>query len=669
MRTLLIVLFCATSLISTAQEKTKAKFGKVDPEDFKTNGYSIDKSANAIVIADIGATEFLGNNKGGFSLEFTRYKRIHILNKKGYDAAGIQIALYSADGEQEELTSLKAVTYNLQSNKVVETKLDQKNVSSENKKNENSVIHKFTFPDIKEGSIIEMEYKITSNFTFNLQPWNFQELYPTLWSQYTVEIPEYFYYITLVSGTHPFEINKTKSGYANFRVSDSKAAVTGYRTGFSAGITQFRWAMKNIPALKEESAFSSLQNNYAARIQFRLAELRPTFFPQKTIIGTWEATTDKLLKDEKFGSSLHQDNAWLTNILGTVTNAAKTDIEKAHAIFAYVRDNITCSGYNKKYLEKKLELVLSSRVGNVAEINLLLTAMLVKAGFNADPVLLSTRSNGYAYAQYPLLDKYNYVISRLVLDGKTYYLDASRPGLGFARLPADVYNGQAKVIDKTATTVELPADSLIERKVTSVIIIDDGKGSLSGTVQQLNGYAESYKLRNTIKEKGESTFLKEIQKQSTTGIEMIAPAIDSLNNYDDPVFLHYDFNINPNNENVYRFNTMFGQGWADNPISSAERIYPIDMPNAIDENYLLRMDIPSGYIIDEIPKQMKMKLNEQEDGIFEYLISVVDNTISIRSRIRLKKTNYLPEENSMLRDFFAAIVKKHAEQIVFKKKK
>ena len=93
------------------------------------------------------------------------------------------------------------------------------------------------------------------------------------------------------------------------------------------------------------------------------------------------------------------------------------------------------------------------------------------------------------------------------------------------------------------------------------------------------------------------------------------------------------------------------------------------MPFAIDETYLLRLDITTGYVIDELPKQVMVKLNEEDDGMFEYRLSESGGSISLRSRIRLKRAYYLPEEYELLREFFNLIVKKHSEQIVFKKKK
>lgn len=67
-----------------------------------------------------------------------------------------------------------------------------------------------------------------------------------------------------------------------------------------------------------------------------------------------------------------------------------------------------------------------------------------------------------------------------------------------------------------------------------------------------------------------------------------------------------------------------------------------------------------------MPKSARVNLNENE-GSFEYLISKSDNIIQLRSTVKLNKANFLTEDYQTLRDFFAYIVKKHSEQIVFKK--
>jgi hypothetical protein len=359
LKLILSTIFCLSVLQNFAQEKSKIKFGKITAEDFKQNVYSLDSSASAVVIADIGSTEMIGNNKGGFSLEFKKYRRAHILNKNGYDIADVQIGIYTNGSAEEELKSLKAVTYNLENGKVVETKLETKSAVFKDKINKNLVIKKFTFPNIKEGSIIEFEYKLESDFTFNLQPWDFQGEYPCLWSEYNVTIPEFYYYVTLTQGYQPFYIQDRKDRRDNFTVTDNNTAGASDRSNFTAGVTDFRWVMKDVPALKEES-YTSTINNHLSRIQFQLAELRHPFIP-KNIMGTWQQACTELLKDEDFGYSLNRDNGWLNDVMEEATRGAKTNLEKAKNIFAYVRDNMTCTNYSRKYLDKPLKKVLKTR--------------------------------------------------------------------------------------------------------------------------------------------------------------------------------------------------------------------------------------------------------------------------------------------------------------------
>ena len=665
LRLLFVVILAINLLPAFSQEPSKIKFGKITPADFDPKVYSIDSSANAVVLADIGSTEIVGNQKGSFSLVFKNFRRARILNKNGYDLADVTIPIYDDGKMEEDLASLKAVTYNLENGKVVETKLDVKGAVFKDRINKKLSIKKFTFPNIKEGSIIEYEYRLNSDFVFNLQPWTFQGEYPRLWSEYNVSMPEFYYYVTLAQGYQPFFIKDRKERRDNFTLTDNSTIQTN-RESFSCSVADYRWAMKDVPALKEESFTSSI-GNHVAKLEFQLAELRYPFTP-RNIMGTWANATGEMMKDEDFGLQLTKDNGWLNDVMSEATGGSKDALEKAQHIFSYLRDNMTCTDYNRKYAEKNLRTVLKSRNGNEAEINLLLTAMLKKADLDAEPVLLSTRSHGYTYAMYPLMDRFNYVISKLNIGGKEYYLDASRPRMGFGRLGYECYNGHARVVNAEATPVEFLSDSLLESKITSVFIINDEKGDFSGSIQQTPGYFESNSMRDRIKEKGRESFFNEYKKGWTGEVEMEKENIDSLNKYDYPLSIKYDFKMKMDKEDILYFNPMFTEGIKENPFKSAQRFYPVEMPYAIDETYLLRLDVPKGYVVDEMPKQLMLKLNEQNDGMFEYRISESNGIISMRSRLRITRAYFLPEEYEMLREFFNYVVKKHNEQIVFKKK-
>ena len=216
----------------------------------------------------------MGNSKGGFSLEFKRYTRIHILNKNAYDIAQIEIPIYTNGGREEELVTLKAITYNLENGNVAETRLDAKSGVVKEKLTRNWVIHKFNFPAVREGSIIEVEYKLRSEYLSRLRPWEFQDRYPTLWSEYIVGMPEFLNYVSLTQGQQDFYIKDTRSKRESFAVdipkTDVMQAGMSDRVTISAGLTFFRWVMKDVPALKEESYTSTIRN-HVSKIEFQLS--------------------------------------------------------------------------------------------------------------------------------------------------------------------------------------------------------------------------------------------------------------------------------------------------------------------------------------------------------------------------------------------------------------
>ncbi|HJS54233.1 MAG TPA: transglutaminase domain-containing protein [Chitinophagaceae bacterium] len=660
----LSAIFVFLLITCLAQEKTPVKFGKISADDFKTTVYDIDSSASAVVIADVGSSRIEGNNKGWFSIKYRHFKRVHILKQSAYDFGNIEIPLYIDGNDEEALEGLKAYTYNLENGKVVEAKLDVKNSVFRDKLSKNHVVKKFTFPAIKEGSIIEFEYTINSDFLFNLQPWEFQGSYPRLWSEYEVSIPEFLYYVFLQQG----EITKTeKINQANFRINDSRGTGAAETYQFTAGVTNYRMIMKNVPALKEES-FTTTLDNHIAKVEFQLAEYRYPLAPRK-VMDNWYDVCREMLNSESFGLQLSRDNGWMNDELRNALGGAATETEKAKNIYNYVQNNFTCTNHNRLYTDQPLKNILKDKKGSEAEINLLLVAMLRKAGLQADPLMLSTKSHGYAYSVYPIMDKFNYIACQAKVDDKTIYLDASMPQLGFGRLHWECYNGHARVISPDATALDFSSDSLVEAKFTSLMLFANEKEGLIGSMQQTPGYYESYSLRNRIKEKGKEEFFKDIKKDFGADVEINDPRIDSLGMLDEKIYINYGVKLNLESEDIIYLNPMFGEGYKANPFKSAQRNYPVEMPYTFDETFALRMDIPQGYDVDELPKSTRIHFDEEGKSFFEYIIGNSGGVISFRSRIKLTRSYFLPEEYEILREFFNLIVNKQSEQIVFKKKK
>lgn len=659
-----IILLCNYAL---AQSKLNAKFGDISVKDFSPISPVVDSSSDAVVLLDIGSTDFDGNNSGFFTLIFKEHERILIRKRNAFDEATVKILLRSGTAQSEDrFDDFEASTYNLENGQIVETKIDKKSIFKE-KYNRSYYALKFTLPNIKEGSIIEYKYTLKTPFNrSDIKSWAFQQRYPVLWSEYKVIIPPIYNYATIKQGFTQYAIDTGGRIYKSYSILDPGDATSGSTVLNLSGDAKWAWwAQKDVPAFKEEQYMTS-SKNYISKIKFQLHSIDYSSDHHVQVLKSWMSTAEDLLNDEDFGKPLEDGNSWLTDELKKITGNS-TGLEKASKIFCYVRDNFSCTDDNDEiYLSQTLKKTFQTKKGSVADINLLLTAMLINQGYDAHPVILSTRDNGKATESTAFLYQYNYVISRVKIDSSYYLLDGSVNRLGFGKLSENCYNGSARLIDKIPYLIPLSTDSLSEAKSTMVFIANDEKeNAIDGSYTSNLGYLESLSMRDKIAKSKKEDVIKEIEKGYSSDIELSNMEIDSIKSYDDPVEVKHDFKIKFDEDVVY-FSPMFGDIWKNNPFTSEKRSYPVEMPYKMNELYTLNMEIPKGYKIDELPKSARIKLNEN-DGMFEYLLANSGDAIQFRIRLVLNKANFDPDDYQTLRDFFSYVVKKEAEQIVFKK--
>jgi hypothetical protein len=647
--------------IAFTQNEPQAIFGKVSIADFnlpKSN--VVDSNSNAVIIADVGSIEFIGNKHNWISSVFRKSTRIKILNKKGYDLATVKLRLYGAEDWEDKIDDLHASTYNIENGKVVEIKLNDGEVFNEKiRKDLNE--KKFTMPDIKEGSIIEYSYAITSyNYSF-LPAWYFQNLnYPCLYSEFKIGIPNLVRYLSIHYGVDSFYSTKSDEGNKSLVMDIVKVKST---------IHNHTWIMKDVSSFNYEDYIGE-PGNHLDRLEFSLVQ---TYNGEDVdnITTTWKAAEDKLLGSKTFGASINVENASnLYNIMKRVCSLDGNITEAAKQIYSYVQNNFTCVPDDDIYIENDLYEVNKMHKGTVAELNMLLIALLRQREIKADPVILSTKDYGVHPVSYPILEKMNYVICMMRIGRDTIFLDASDPMLGFGKLPLSCYNGHAQIIDEQHSgSLYFNPNAIKELNKTYVTIVNDenGNGS-SGSFESIQGYFESYDVRNTIKEKGQEAYLKNIKLSYGTDVEIKNLQIDSLKQLEQPVKIKYDINFKAGNEDdIIYFNPFISNALKANPFMATERKYPVEMSYPVDDTYELTMDIPKGYKVEELPKSVKVSFNDN-DGFFEYAIQKDDLLVQLRSHIKLNRAIFAAEDYGSLRDFFAYIIKKQSEQIVFKKK-
>ena len=103
------------------------EFGEVSKEELSEKFYDKDSSANAVILYKKLRT-FYGANASSVELVTEVHERIKIYNKEGFDKATITVNLFKSRSSKERISKIKAYTYNLENNKIVETKLEKNQV-------------------------------------------------------------------------------------------------------------------------------------------------------------------------------------------------------------------------------------------------------------------------------------------------------------------------------------------------------------------------------------------------------------------------------------------------------------------------------------------------------------------------------------------------------------
>jgi len=588
------------------------------------------------------------------------------LKKSGFSYADVSIPFYQGSHYKETVEAIKASCFNLENGIVKESEVDSKSIFKE-ALDERYNLTKFAVPAVKEGSIIEYQYTIRANDIYSLRDWEFQGQIPTLWSQYTVAIPSNYGYAVYMQGKIDAATHTKKQYGKLYSIKDSKSSGTNENDNIislNATVFEDTWIMKEVPAMKVE-AYTSTIDNYVTKLKFQLAKIFGDV--ERDVTTTWMGMRQELMQADYFGGRILEGNSYLDAEMKNIVNPEDDAKLKCQKIYKYVRSNFVWDGKFSPYCATPLRNVWKNKKGNVGEINFMLLSMLKHEGIPADPVIISTRSNGKSLESYPIEDQFNYVAVRVDLPSEQIYLDASHAGLAFGRLPSYCYNGHARVMNARAEAVYLNADDLQEIKMTYAAVTLDNSG-FNVAMSEKQGYFGSFEVRTAVLDHGKDNFFKEKLQGYTDNAKLKTAGIDSLDKPDFPVTVHYDFTIEKQGGDILYLSPLLSETIAKNPFESAIRTYPVEMLYARSETFTFSFIIPDGYQIEELPNSEKISLGA-DGGKFEYLIAQNGATIQLRTTLILTKATYQPAEYEGLREFYARILKKQNEQIILKKKK
>lgn len=666
---LVVTCFFVVPCVLLAQ-KPPIKFGDVSKEELSMTSYDKDSTASAVILADFGESVIRYNQSTGFALDFERITRIKILTKDGLSWGDISILLYKNGGTNEKLAGLKAVTYNLESGKIVESKLKNDAVFKEEYDASHDIV-KLTCPNVREGSVIEVNYTVNSPFLFNFQDWDFQTTIPTVVSEYRAQIPEYFNYDKYTKGYVRLDIVDQTETPNSIRLTSFERG-EGWTGGSQANTdvieykdVRYRWAASNIPGFKSEPYMTSM-HDYISGINFELAYIKYPNKPIQQIMGSWTDINKTFSESENFSGEI-TGNGFLKKLTEEVIAGKPSPEEQIAAIVNYVKENVTWDGGSRMYASLSLKKVLENKKGNSADINLLIASMLEKAGVTVKPVLLSTRAHGLLRIGTPIASQFNYVICLAEANGKSYLLDGTERFLPMGMLPERCLNGQGFAISKEGFKW-IPLESKFKtRVVTSGDFSLTTEGALTGKLKlDCNGYVAMQNRKKYLLD-GEHEFLKDFIGSHAWTLQStkIENAKEIQNNFSQEHEMVINENMVVAGDLIY-LDPFIRQSQKENPFKSEVREYPVDFGSPLEQTFFLKLTVPEGYTVDELP-QSKVITMPENGARYIYNTSHSGNQITITSMFHINKSLFSQLEYPYLREFYNQIVAKQAEQIVLKK--
>ncbi len=668
---LLTIFSCNVQLNAQQAEK----FGKVSKEVLEMTSYEKDKDAEAIVLFDVGNT-FMDyvDSEGSFVLRHEKHKRIKILKQDGTKYANVEVTFYVSESNKgkESISGLKAYTYNLEDGKVVEIKMDKDAIFTEDVE-KNWKRRKFTLPNVKVGSVIEYRYTLSSDFISDYQSWLFQDEIPTLFSEYKASYPQYYKYQIHFTGYESLTVNKANTQSGTLMLNSRQETIETGKNLISSERVDFienthHWVAQDVPAFKREK-FITTAKDYITKVEFELSSIEfPNSMP-KYISSSWKDIARRLLDMDRFGSEL--DRKGDIKDIAQAKIAKITDKAQRVAALYMVAREIKWNDQYRLLASKNVKDVLAEKVGNSADINLLFIALCRAVDINASPVVLSTRSHGRLRTYSPSLSVLNHVIVLVELNEEQRILiDASDRTTPLGILPYNCLNNTGILLKDRENITML---NLAPAKITKATCMANLNLAIDGTLQgdlnyRFTDYAAVNQRNSYYDYPDEKEYIKKTWEAEKYGFKINTYEAKDVADASKPL----SFKLNITNEekkegDIIYIEPFFDKVFRENPFMQENRKFPVDFAYPQQETYILTLQIPAEYQVDELPKSEKIVLPEGA-GSFSVMASQQDNRIQLSATYVLTKTLFVGEEYYLLKDFVAKIMAKQSEQIVLKKK-
>lgn len=625
-------------LISNYAFSQKLELGKVTVEELKQKNHAIESNASATIIFKNGISSFRTTGNGEWVLDTKIDYKIKVYNKEGLEQGNQSFAFYTGGTSNEKVSISDAFTYNLVGDKIEKIKLKSEGEFVE-KINDNWSIKKLSFPAVNEGSIIEFSVTKSSPYITHIDDFYFQTNIPIDNLKYTLQFPEYFKFNTIITGYEQIKHEHTGSKHI--------------------------YTATNIPAIKDEDHVIN-KINYTTILKLELSSISYPGEIQKNLSLTWDDVVKNIFENQNFGGELKKKD-YFDEDLKTILVDAKSNKEKIVLIYDFVKSKMTWNENYGIYTNDGVRKAYKQNSGNVAEINLMLVAMLRSVGIEANPIIISTRSNGVAI--FPNRTAYNYVAVVVEDQESLLFLDATEKKLLPGMLPLRALNWVGRVIRDNGSSYTEDLYKVQPSKETNIVLASlEENGVMKGKIRkQITDYY-AYLFRNSKANINREMYLESLEKEYH-GLEISDYKVDNVNDIYKPIVEEFSFvdkgNVEIIGNKIYMMPITF-LTINENPFKAETRKYPVDFNFPARDSYNFSIKIPAGYKVEFLPEPVSVNLIENL-GNFKFNVSYANNQIQTVVNYEINTFMISEQDYGALKQFYEIIVNKLNEKIILSK--
>ena len=648
---LLLGALCLLAIPSYGQKLYR--FGKFDQAQLEMTEDEVFPDAEALVLLSDGYSHMMVQPGAGIRMRNNYHIRIKILKQSGFDYAEIEIP-YFREGGGQILSNIKASTFNLtESGKMIEQKLDRKSFFEEEKPG-GLIIKKFTFPNVKEGTIIEYQYSITGGIAYP-PTWYFQRSIPTKRTRHSFKVPNGFFYQPMMLGEVANLRREEKSAPSEVIGTDNEVIYTG----------------TDVPGMKDEAYVLNMRN-YFGRIRYQLKSINVPGYAE-TVGSTWAEIAQQYREYSGFGGVAFNKTLG-RRVLDRALSTRGEDDDKLATVYAYCRFNTNQGSYFSEYTNVSASTLPGGKEPLTSgAVNLMLVAGLRAAGYQAFPVIVSTRANGALQSFFPDDAQFNHVLAYVKLDEGYILMDAVSEGYGPDMLPwHDLNTGSQGMLISSSGYEWIPlAPKYTGKHNCNATLKLSADGTLSGKLSFTEkGYSgASARIAYMEVDEDPRKCAMDYFIDTENEIEVTEIEVNGEKEITAPFKMKFQMEtdgfVQTAGDRMYIQPMLFEQ-FSDNPFKAEKRTYPVDFGYARNNSYMLNLEIPEGYVIEESPQPVRISTPDQS-ATFVFNVMAMGNRVQLISQMQLNKSQYLSKEYEALRQLYDMMVQKHGEQIVLRK--